>query len=186
VFDNLKFGAMAAYRIENDEWSIMADATYMNLGTTKRAPRNNVRAYLDTDQLTLMGTVGRRLTPNVEALFSLAYFDVSGDVELRVLQQRLRAGDSASWVDPLVGLNLSVPVGSKWAYGLRYDVGGFGVGSDMTYHLLTTLKRQNSDRFGWYLGYRLISYDYEDGSGRSYQRYSLTQQGPLAGVSFSF
>jgi hypothetical protein len=133
-----------------------------------------------------MGTVGRKFTPFFEGLLSLAYFDVSNDVELRVLQQRRTASRSASWVDPLVGLNFNVPVSGKWAYGLRYDVGGFGVGSDMNHHLLTTLKRQNSDRFGWYLGYRLISYDYEEGSGRNYQRYDLTQQGPLAGVSFSF
>lgn len=186
VVDNLKFGAMAAYRIENDEWSIMGDITYMNLGQTKRAPRNNVRAYLDVEQITMMGTVGRRITPRLEGLFSLAYFDVSGDVELRVLQQRQTASRSASWVDPLIGFNYNVPVGEKWSYGLRADIGGFGVGSDLSYHLLTAFKRQNTDMFSWYLGYRLLSYDYETGSGRNYQHYDLTQQGPLVGVAFSF
>lgn len=186
VLDNLKFGFMGAYRIENDTWSIEADTTFMNLGNTQRAPRNNVRAYMDVEQWTLMGTVGRRLTDNLEGLFSLTYFDVSADLELRVLQQRATASRSASWVDPLVGLNYRVPLGEKWSYALRGDIGGFGVGSDLTWHVLTGFRRQNTDMFGWYVGYRVIAYDYEDGSGRNYQRYDLTQQGPLAGVSFSF
>lgn len=61
----------------------------------------------------------------------------------------------------------------------------FIVGSDLTWQVLTTVRRQNTDRFGWYLGYRAIGFDYEDGKGRNYQRYDLTQQGPLAGISFS-
>ena len=32
LFDALKFGAMAAYRVENDVWSFTGDVTYMNLG----------------------------------------------------------------------------------------------------------------------------------------------------------
>jgi len=44
----------------------------------------------------------------------------------------------------------------------------------------------NSFRFGWYLAYQALGYDYRDGSGRNYQRYDLTQQGPLAGIAISF
>jgi hypothetical protein len=186
VFDNLKVGFMGAYRIENEQWSINVDTTFMNLGNTERAPRNNVRAYLDVEQWTLMGTVGRRFTDHLEGLFSLAYFDVAADLELRVLQQRARASRSASWVDPLVGLNYKVPLGEKWSYGLRGDVGGFGVGSDLTWHLLTGFQHRNTDSFSWYVGYRVIAYDYENGSGVNYQRYDMTQQGPLAGVAFHF
>jgi hypothetical protein len=38
-------------------------------------------------------------------------------------------------------------------------------------------------------GYRLIDFDYEDGSneiGGGFERYKLTEQGPLIGVSFTF
>jgi hypothetical protein len=33
---------------------------------------------------------------------------------------------------------------------------------------------------------RALGYDYEDGSGRNYPRYDLTQQGPLARIAISF
>jgi len=186
VFDALKFGAMAAYRIENDVWSFEGDVTYMNLGVNQSGPREKVRGDLSTDQLTVMATAGRRLGPYVEGLVSLAYFDLSTDLEVRVLNQRQRASRDADWIDPLVGLSYALPFAGKWTYSLRGDIGGFGVGSDLTWQILTAVRRQNTDRFGWYVGYRALAYDYEDGKGANYQRYDLTQQGPLAGISFSF
>lgn len=186
LFDALKFGAMAAYRVENDEWSFTGDVTYMNLGWSGQTQQGRASSGLDVEQLTLMGTVGRRISPHLEALVSLAYFDLSTDLRLRVLEQRTEASRDASWVDPLIGLNYVVPVGDKWTYTLRGDVGGFGVGADLTWHLITSFRRQNTDRFGWYVGYRVIAFDYEDGSGRNYQHYDLTQQGPGIGVMIGF
>ncbi len=186
LFDALKFGAMAAYRIENDEWSFTGDATYMNLGWSGQTQHGRASAGVDIEQLTMMGTVGRRISPHLEGLLSLGYFDLSTDLRVRVLEQRTEASRDASWVDPLIGLNYVVPVGDKWTYTLRGDVGGFGVGSDFTWHLITSFRRQNTDRFAWYVGYRVIAFDYEDGSGRNYQHYDLTQQGPGVGVAISF
>lgn len=185
-FDNLKFGAMAAYRIENDQWSFGGDVTYMNLGQSKRTEQGRASASLDVDQFTFMATAGYRVMPNLEALFSLAYFDLSADLRVRLLQQVRTASRDASWVDPLVGLNYEIPVSGKWRFTLRGDIGGFGVGSDLTWHALTKFTYEQSDRFNWYLGYRAIAYDYEDGSGRNFQNYDLVQHGPGAGIAFHF
>jgi hypothetical protein len=177
---------MGAYRIENDQWSFAGDLTYMNLGQSQRTEQGRASLGLDVDQLTFMATAGRRVTPHLEALFSLAYFDVSADLRVRLLQQVRTASRDASWVDPLVGLNYEVPVSGRLSFTLRGDVGGFGVGSDLTWHALTKLSYQHSDRFSWYLGYRAIAYDYEDGKGRNFQHYDLVQHGPGAGIAFHF
>jgi hypothetical protein len=185
-FDNLKFGAMAAYRIENDLWSFSGDVTYMNLGASERTQQGRASAGLDTEQITVMATVGRRVTPNLEALFSLAYFDVTADLRVRLLQQVQTVSRDASWVDPLLGLNYEIPISGKWRYTLRGDIGGFGVGADLTWHALTKFTYQQTESFNWYIGYRAIAYDYEDGSGRNFQNYDLVQHGPGAGVAFRF
>ena len=91
LFDALDFGAMAAYRVENGVWSFEGDVTYMNLGVDQTGPREKVRGELDTEQLTVMATAGRRISPYVEGLFSLAYFNLSNDLEVQVLNQRARA-----------------------------------------------------------------------------------------------
>jgi hypothetical protein len=185
-FDTLKFGAMAAYRIQNEEWSFAGDVTYMNLGSSQTTQQGRASLGVDTEQITVMATLGRRVAPNLEALLSLAYFDVSADLRVRVLQQVRTASRDASWVDPLLGLNYEIPVSGKWRFTLRGDVGGFGFGSDLTWHALTKFTYQQSDRFNWYLGYRAIAYDYEEGQGANYQHYDLVQHGPGAGVAFHF
>lgn len=185
-FDTLKFGAMAAYRIQNEEWSFAGDVTYMNLGSNQSTQQGRASLGLDTEQWTAMATLGRRVAPNLEALLSLAYFEVSADLRVRVLQQVRTASSDANWVDPLVGLNYEIPVSGKWRFTLRGDVGGFGFGSDLTWHALTKFTYEHSDRFTWYLGYRAIAYDYEEGQGLRYQHYDLVQHGPGAGIAFSF
>lgn len=188
LFDALDFGGMITYRIENQDWSFAADLTYMDLGWSGMGPRGQIGASLDVEQLTLMASVGRKLTPELEVLFSLAYFDVSARaaVSATSLDQAFRAQRDASWVDPLVGLRYAAPIGGKWDFQLRGEVGGFGVGSDLTVHGLAALHHRTSERFGWFVGYRYIGYDYEDGSGSSYQHYDLRQHGPAIGVMFGF
>jgi hypothetical protein len=185
-FDNLKFGAMAAYRIEDDQWSFSGDLTYMNLGQSQTTQQGRASAGLDVDQFTFMATAGYRVMPHLEALLSLAYFDVSADLRVRLLQQVRTASRDANWVDPLLGLNYEIPVSGKWRFTLRGEVGGFGFGSDLTWHALTKVTYQQSDRFSWYVGYRAIAYDYEEGEGLNYQNYDLMQHGPGAGIAFSF
>lgn len=186
LFSALDFGAMAAYRIDNGTWSFSGDVTYMDLGFSQTTQQGRASASLDNDQLTIMGTVGRRVSPRLEALFSLAYFELSADLSLRVLQQQASASRDANWVDPLLGLNYRLPFAEKWTLDLRGDMGGFGVGSDLTLHGWVKLVRQNSESFSWYFGYRYIGYDYETGEGINYQRYDLSQHGPGIGLAWSF
>lgn len=194
VFDALEFGAMAAWRAENDTWSFTLDATYMGLGGTQESDRGLVKGDVDVDQFTLMGTLGRRWTERVELLASLAYFDLSADLLVRttapvsgVVTVR-EASQDASWVDPLIGLQYNVPFADRWRFNLRGDIGGFGVGSDFSYQGLVNVGWQATDTVHLILGYRIIGFDYEDGNrgSRNYQRFDLTEQGPLAGIAFSF
>jgi hypothetical protein len=186
LFDALRMGGMAAYRADNGTWSFTGDVTYMDLGWRASTAADRAGGELRVDQLTVMATVGRRISPHVEVLASAAYFDVDTALEVRVLQQSRRATRQASWVDPLVGMQYSVPVGDKWTYTLRGDVGGFGVGSKFTWHVATVMRRQVTDTFDWYVGYRVIAYDYSEGSGVDRMHYDMTQHGPGVGVAFSF
>lgn len=186
LFDALEMGGMAAYRMENDTWSISGDVTFMALGAKASGPRGNLRGDVDIDQLTVMGTLGRRITPSTEVLFSLAYFDLSTDVHLRLFDQSRRASAGVDWIDPSIGLRYETALSDKWTFTARGDVGGFGVGSDLLVHGILTIRRQQTERFGWFLGYRVIRFDYEEGKGRNFQHYDLVEQGPGAGISISF
>lgn len=189
LFDALEFGGMAAYRVENDVWSFTADATFMGLGGQDTTQGGLVRGAMDIDQFTLMATAGRRVSERLELLFGLAYVDLSAELKVAGTvggQLDVRAERDADWIDPTIGLQFNTPIGTGWRLNLRGDVGGFGVGSDLMYQALVNVRWQASDRVGVVMGYRLISFDYEEGSGQGYQRYDLTEQGPLVGVAVSF
>jgi hypothetical protein len=194
LFDALEMGGMAAYRAENGTWSFTADATFVALGGTQKGDRGLLKGDVDMDQFTFLGSLGRRWTDNLEFLFSLGYFDLSTDVKLKLTNPvtgdviTRKASDDASWVDPLIGLQYNVPFAGNWRFNLRGDIGGFGIGSDLSYQVLTNFRWQASDTLGVFFGYRLIAFDYEDGKkgNRNYQRFDLTEQGPLVGLSLSF
>lgn len=194
VFDSLKMGAMGAYNADNGVWSFTADITYMNLGGSQEGQRGLVKGTVDMTQTTVMATVGRHVGRNFQVLASAAYLDLSSELKVRVRQPvtgdvtRVSAEADASWVDPLIGLQYTVPFADDWRFNMRGDIGGFGVGADLTYQLLANFRWQASDRIGIVAGYRLISFDYEDGrkGTNNYQRFDLTEQGPLLGVTISF
>jgi hypothetical protein len=191
IFEALEFGAMGAYRADNGTWSFTVDATYMGLGGSAATERGILSGDVDLDQYTLMATVGRRISPRFEALFSLLYLDLSADLEATIQLPNQspitrRASTGANWVDPLVGLQFSTPIGADWRFALRGDIGGFGIGSDLNYQMLATFRWQANERFGAGFGYRLISFDYEEGRDADYLRFDLTEQGPLVGVTISF
>jgi len=194
LFDALEFGAMGAYRADNGTWSFTADATFMALGGTSKSERGRIKGDVDVDQNTLMLTVGRKWTPQLEALFSLSWFDLSNQLKLTIISPITgnttvrKASADASWVDPMLGLVYQVPFRDDWRFALRGDVGGFGIGSDLSYQLLATAHWQSSGSVGVVFGYRLIAFDYEDGrrGARGYERYDLTEQGPLVGVTIAF
>lgn len=190
VFDALELGAMAAYRADNGTWSITGDATFMGLGgTAEDSRRGLLKGDVDVDQTTLSVTFGRRLAPSLEALLTLSYLDLSSELKVTTTGPAglvtAKASAGADWIDPLVGLQYNVPIADAWRFNLRGDVGGFGVGSDLTYQVLTNLRWQANKRIGIAFGYRLIAFDYEDGTrnGPGYQRYDLEEQGPFVGVT---
>jgi len=192
VFSALEFGAMVAYRAENDTWSFSADTTYMGLAGSDTTDGGLLLGTLDVDQFTLMASVGRRVSENAEVLFGLVYVDLGVDLMVTctgALPVVLEASRDVDWIDPTVGLRYNRPINDKWRVNLRGDVGGFGVGSELMYHLLANVQWQASESVGMVFGYRLIDFDYEDGNdslGGNYQQYDLTEQGPLIGVSISF
>jgi hypothetical protein len=108
-------------------------------------------------------------------------------MEVRILQRVLSARRSANWVYPLIGLAYEVPFADTWRFTLRGDFGGFGIiGSEFTWHALTRLTYQVSDRVSCYVGYRVNAYDFEEGDGRNFQKFDLRQHGPGPGVAVHF
>jgi hypothetical protein len=97
---------------------------------------------------------------------------------------------SIDWVDPFIGARLRQQLAPGQNLTLRGDVGGFDVGSDFTWQVIATYDFQlcATDRYtiDGYLGYRALSVDYSEGSGRNRYEFDAVQQGPVMGATVRF
>ena len=192
ILSNLKIGGMLSYRADSDRWVVMADAIYMDLQADKAVggPLVTVDASAEVQQIALEADLGYHLTENLVAFVGLRYNDI--DAGLAVLRSgpgagaSRGAGENESWVDPLVGLTAKLPLNERWSLGLRGDVGGFGVGSDLAWQAMVSVQWKASDKLEVIGGYRYLDVDYENGSGASLFKYDVVTSGPGLGFSFRF
>jgi hypothetical protein len=119
---------------------------------------------------------------------------ITGDVNLTNLGLKRKGkyavattGDM-EWVDPLVGFRVEQEITPVDQLMLLADIGGFGVGSEFSWQVFGGYSHvwqiSRSTKMALDLGYRILSVDYEEGSGTSQRGLDLTLHGPLAGLSF--
>jgi opacity protein-like surface antigen len=192
IWDNLEIGGMVSYRVERGRWAIMGDLIYMDLETDKTGSAGPIRvdATVEVQQTAFEVDVGYRVTERVLAYAGWRYNDLNADLEVirtgpgpgatRV------AGTSETWVDPMIGVIIDIPLADRWTVALRGDVGGFGVGSDFAWQAAAFVSWQATDAIHVIGGYRYIDMDYEDGEGTSLFKYDMAISGPVLGVAFTF
>jgi hypothetical protein len=93
------------------------------------------------------------------------------------------------WVDPIVGARVFLDLSENFSFVVRGDIGGFGVGSDLTWNVAGLLF-YDFDLFGRdasvVAGYRVLDQDFEDGSGANKFAYDVTTHGPILGMVIRF
>lgn len=186
ILDNLQFGGMAAFSTTDGRWVWMADAVVANVGTTASGSGGAFRADLDSDTTILEGDFGVQLTRGFTVFGGARYVDLASKIAVGSGNQTLRASSSESWVDPVVGFRWSTTGSERWAFWIRGDVGGFGVGSEKSWNAVAALSFRLTERVRVGAGYRALDIEYEHGSGADRFVYDTRMEGPVAGLSFSF
>jgi opacity protein-like surface antigen len=179
IWDNLEFGTMVNYRAEKGKLSLGLDVIYMALGGDGPG-----QIKVDFDQWMVQGDVGWRISDVVELLVGLRYNDLEGKIKFPSLGVSREQGQS--WVDPLVGARITLPLSDSWNFLARGDIGGFDTGSALAWQLGAYFQYQTSGSLSVIAGYRVLSMDYEDGTGANRFLYDVTTQGPVAGLSWQF
>jgi opacity protein-like surface antigen len=89
---------------------------------------------------------------------------------------------SEQWIDPIIAVRARCRL-TDWAYlGAYGDIGGFGVGSDLTWQASAQLGFQISRSFALELGYRYLCIDYQNGDFI----FEASASGPMIGARFTF
>jgi len=180
IFDHLKGAAAGTVAAGYGRWSLATEFSYLELGATT-AP-----ADVELKQWLVEPSLRYKFCDYMEGLAGARYNNLDGTINFHGPLGRV-GGGTQEWWDPIVGAQLSFPlIGRKLTFDGRFDVGGFGVGSDLTWQVFPFLNWRFAQWASAQLGYRWLGTDYETGSGASRFRYDVVAQGPQIGVTFHF
>jgi hypothetical protein len=187
ILSNLQAGAMVNYRGESRTFAVSADVMYSALGSTVDGPKGFQTAEVDAKEWLVTATANYRASEIFDVFAGLRLTSLTDTLVLTAVTGNVRSAElSETWIDPIVGARVKAPIGKGWSVEGYGDIGGFGVGSDLTWMLQARVNWQASKTFGLGLGYRVLYQDYSTGSGIDYFRWKITTQGPLVAVNVSF
>jgi len=180
IVRNLEFSAAGRLTATRDRWVLSTELSYLGAGGETTTAKADLKQWL------VEPTVGYQFSEVVTGFAGVRYQSVKTDVRGKG-PLGLSTGQTQDWFDPIVGVTVRMPLGNgKWTFDGRFDVGGFGVGSDLTWQVFPYFNWRFSDTGSLQLGWRWLATDYEDGTGTSLFRYDVMLQGPQAGITFSF
>ena len=115
-------------------------------------------------------SLGEPRTLVIEPLLGARLNHLRGEIDTRLdafgRSARRQVDESQTWVDPLVGVDVVAQLAERWAVPAEADIGGFGVGSDLTWNAQAALTYRFAvagyDAFAS-AGYRALHWDYRDG-----------------------
>lgn len=189
VIDAFKFAMMGSAEARRDRFVLLGDFTFIHLGAKEgigiRDP-DLLEADLDTRTIEVTALGGYRVVDGDGALIDLlggarANF-LKTTLELTGPNRSAEGDVSETWFDPLVGARAYVPLGGKFGLSLYGDVGGFGIGSDLTWQGAATIDYDINHKFRTQVGWRYFKVDYDKGDFL----YNVAQSGPFLGLRTAF
>lgn len=163
IIDQLSFGVLLHSEAHKGPWTIMTDIVYLKLkeNGTFRNSEQSVSTEIDQFIWELGG--GYRLIKledyfTLDGKFGIRYFGLNPSVDVN---QRNIFDKSLNFVDPYFGLRFK-SINGKWINRAGFDVGGFGIGSQVSWKLNVFVGYQISKPLSLYLGYQGYDVDYED------------------------
>lgn len=192
IFDNLQMGAMFYAEARNDTWTFSTDLLYMDLGheISNNEPGFISEIDVSVAQLGWELAAMRRLTPNFELGLGLTYNQIDVDIDIAVAlpgpPSQLSLGGKEEWLDPTVVARGTWPINDQWFIQARGNIGGFGVGSDLMWQIMADVGYRPSDAWFFTFGYRVIDFDYDQGSGLGRFVYDMQTFGPVLRLGFNF
>jgi hypothetical protein len=180
---NLDFALADAFSARKGPWAVLADITLTKLGVDETVSASDVE--IDSVLVWASVAVGHAVVDAPRArveLFGGARYLLLDNDGRSVGSVTAENSKSEDWLDPIVGFDARGQLAERWSVGLLADVGGFGVGSDLSWELLPRVSYAWNEIITLNAGYRLLAMDFES----SQVEYDVRESGWILGVGFGF
>ena len=172
--------------LHKQRWGFLTDLNYIVLNPEESTPAGDIKIDFTEILLELAGFY--RFTEGahgIDGLGGVRYTSMDVDVDFPVTPPP-DVDEREDWVDPFIGLRWHWMFSEKWTTRLRGDIGGFGVGSDLTWNLVGMVDFKPWKHVSLFGGYRALYQDYSTGSGNSEFAFDATMHGPLLGLNITW
>ena len=159
--------------VNDNRWGALLDVIWVDLANTRKFTKLNFELLETEADIYYRFPDGSH---SFDLLGGLRYYDA--EVRLQPLETPVRD----AWVDPVVGVRWNWQATDRWALSARGDIGGFGVGSDLSWQALATASWQPNDRFSVTGGLRAMDVNYDAGGSDKFIL-NVRIWGPLLGFS---
>ncbi len=184
ILDQLSFGAMLHAEAHNDRWAIMTDFVYLEL------TENGTLSPLDVPTEAEITQIIWELGGAYSIIKIEDYLVIDGIAGMRVfsLDPVVRIGslvttnEPLDFIDPYFGIRFKTS-SERWINSARLDIGGLGIGSEISWKLNLLVGYKFSDLLSLYVGYQGYDVDYEGDNDLNYDMYT---GGIITGLNFHF
>jgi hypothetical protein len=185
-------GFFARIDAQYDRLGFYVDGGFTRLAMSTAIPTGTAKATFDTGMADFAMTFrvldwpGPDINAPGAAVYGLLggrYMSLSGNLSF----PRFSVNQGAQWVDPMIGVEGYVDLGSHFRILLHGDVGGLT--NELTWSgagYVAYVFNIGSVESSVFLGYKAIGEDYSTGSGRSEFAWNTILHGPVLGMSFRF
>jgi hypothetical protein len=189
VVSQLDFAMMLSGEARNGRYGLLFDFLYVNLETSTPTPFGALwdEANVDTQGMIGSAAFAYRVFQNrpswIDLYAGVRVLDLQVDATLEpgLLGQQESSLDK-TLIDPLVGARTHIDIMDGIGVSAAFDVGGFGVGTDLTWQVLGTVDYAFNDWISLRIGYRHMSISYSNDSSDL----DLNLSGPIIGTGFRF
>lgn len=185
LLNNLEFTMGGSFEARTSKVNLIADVFYMGLGretTVEKTLGSNTitkTGSLDLDEWVIEGTVGYRITEELDLLYVNRFYLISA----AIIIDDTTASKSVNWFDGFLGARYTKYFGENFYTTLRVDVGGGG--STFSWFGNAVIGYRITELFSLSINYRILSVDYEKGLDSNYFKYDTFNHGIGLAAVFS-
>lgn len=199
IFDAFDIIAVSG-RVEawkDKKWGIVFDGMYLNLEADFPIPGPIPDISVDLSQAQIDLGLGYRVLDQPlrrdDTQWPRVVVDLLGGGRYQYFKSKLTVGPlqlgaSSDWMEPFIGGRVWLQLNDKFAFVVRGDASGFGIGSasDLTWNLVAGINYRLKETMTLHAGYKVQGFEYSRGSGLSQFGADWTTQGLVLAMTWTF
>jgi hypothetical protein len=165
-----------------DRVETLTRSALIGAGPSVPAKTAAIRLEVERAARASLDDLKRTASPRTRKALERAESELTNAIEEAMVASDPEVSDRHEWLDPYIGIRGRLNISSRFFAGARADVGGIGIGSDLTWQAFAGVGYKLTEHIDAELGWRHLVIDYEEDDFAV----DATLSGVTIGMAFRF